>query len=100
MTCQSEPLLKGLSGGPASQSINFLSGSHQAAIWRLTRALSHGALQLSGAPLVHCVELPVMWRQINMEGNNDLQLVISIRQITPNVKGKMNFRDQGNRFAK
>ena len=36
-------------GGPASQSINFLSGSHQAAIWRLTRTVSHGAPQLSGA---------------------------------------------------
>lgn len=57
LTCLSELLLKGCSGGPACQSINFLSGSHQAAIWKLTRALIHGALQLSGAASVYCVEL-------------------------------------------
>lgn len=50
---------QGLSGGPASQSISFLSGGHQAAIWRLTRALSHGAIQLSGDALVYCEVLPV-----------------------------------------
>lgn len=54
LTCQLQPGLKVPLRRPTSQSINFLSGCHQAAIWRLTRALSHWAIQLSG----HAAGLP------------------------------------------
>lgn len=89
MTCQSVALLKGLSGGLASQSINLPSGSHQVAIWRLTRALSHGALQLSGAASVYCVVKP-----IKKVENTDLQLAIIIRQTTTNVKENQLYRQK------
>lgn len=47
-----------------SHSISFLSGSLQVAIWRLTRAFSHGLTLLSGDAFVYC----------DWAGNNNLQV--------------------------